>query len=377
MCHRGKKLRRFCPIASPPSQSSPKASSLMVKQSSNDVSEIFARYRPEIDAALRDCIPSDSATPDLYNILRYHLGWLDESLTPTRRHGGKMLRPTLCLLCSEAVNGNYSRALPAAAAVELLHNFSLIHDDIEDRGKERRGRKTVWALWGEPLAVNAGDAMMILSQLALLRAPTYGTDPSVVLTAARLLNQCCLALTEGQHLDLTLEGNLGLTRDQYFQIISRKTAALLGCSAHLGALCAGLRGPQAEHYRAFGTFLGLGFQIQDDVLGIWGDSQVTGKPAAADVYGHKITLPVIEALATAPPDVAAIVARVYQAEAPSSADVTEVVSLLTALGVRERVEAEASRQIDRAVAELEAASPLPGPSADLRRLGQALLGRTA
>lgn len=338
---------------------------------------IFARYRPEIEATLRDSIPSDLATPDLYDILRYHLGWLDEQLLPARGHGGKLLRPTLCLLCTEAFGGRYQRALPAAAAVELLHNFSLIHDDVEDRGHERHGRRTVWARWGEPVAVNAGDAMLVLSELALLRAPAHGADPADVLGALRLLNQCCLALSEGQHLDLTLEGNPSITRDQYFAVVSRKTAALLGCAAQIGVLCAGGRGAQAEHYRAFGTFLGLGFQIQDDVLGIWGDSRDTGKPSAADVYGRKVTLPVIEALARATPDVADFVSAVYRSPSPTPGDVAAVVEQLTTLGVRDFVEAEAAANIDHALAELDAAAPLPGPGADLRSLAQALVGRTS
>ena len=341
------------------------------------VAAVFARYRPELESVLRDSIPSDSVTPDLYDILRYHLGWLDEQMVPTRRHGGKMLRSTLCLLCAEAYSGSYQRALPAAAAVELLHNFSLIHDDVEDRGKERRGRLTVWARWGEPVAVNAGDAMLILSELTLLRAPAYGADPANVLAAMRLLNQTCLALAEGQHLDLTLEGNPEISRDQYFEVISRKTAALLGCSAQIGPLCAGARGAQADHYRGFGTFLGLGFQIQDDVLGIWGDPHITGKPFAADVYGRKVTLPVIEALARATPDVAAFISAVYRSSSPTPSDVSAVVEHLTELGVREIVEAEAASYIDRAMDELEAVSPLPGPAADLGVLAQALVGRTS
>ncbi len=338
---------------------------------------IFARYRPELDAVLRDAIPSDSATPDLYDILRYHLGWLDDDLLPNRQKTGKMLRPTLCLLCAEAFTGNYQRALPAAAAVELLHNFSLIHDDIEDRGSQRHGRRTIWARWGEPLAVNAGDAMLILSEIALLRAPAYGADPSNVMAALRLLNQCCLALCEGQHLDLVLEGNPAINRDQYFEVISRKTGALLGCSAEIGVLCVGARGSQAEHYREFGTSLGIGFQIQDDVLGIWGDPNLTGKPPAADVSGRKVTLPVIEALRWASPDVAEFISAVYRSDSPSPGDVAEVVGQLTALGVREVVEEEASRIIAHGIEELEAASPLDGPAADLRALAQALVGRVS
>lgn len=349
----------------------------MSHPSPGSVSAIFARYRAEIEAVLRDCIPSDTATPALYDILRYHLGWLDEQFRPVQRSAGKMLRSTLCLLCCEAVSGDYQRALPAAAAVELLHNFSLIHDDVEDRGEERRGRKTVWALWGEPIAVNAGDTMLVLSQLAMLRAPTHGVDPANALTAMRLLNQCCLALTEGQHLDLSLEGNIEISLDQYLEIISRKTAALLGCAAQLGALSAGARGLVSEQYRDFGIYLGLGFQIQDDILGIWGDPVITGKPAAADVYGHKVTLPVIAALAQAPSEIARQIAQVYRCPQPSPEEVAAVVNHLTVLGVRGQAEAEAARYISRALDTLDAAAPLPSPAADLRAVVQALVGRAS
>jgi len=200
-----------------------------------DLAAIVARFRCDLETELRRSVPTSHDAPELFDLLRYHLGWLDENLLPTRARGGKLLRPTLCLLSCEAVGGDYHRALPAAAALELLHNFSLIHDDVEDRGHERHGRATLWARWGEPLAVNAGDALLIVSELALLESPKRGLTAEETLMVARVLNECCLRLTEGQHLDLRLEGNPGITRDEYFQIIARKTAALLGCSTQLGA----------------------------------------------------------------------------------------------------------------------------------------------
>jgi len=341
-----------------------------------DLTAVFARYRPALDAALRAAIPSDGATPDLYDVLRYHLGWLDEQGEPVKRHGGKQIRPTLCFLCCEAAGGDYRRALAAATALELLHNFSLIHDDVEDRGAERRGRLTVWARWGEPLAVNAGDSLLILSELALLHAPDFGIDPAATIDQMRLLNECCLTLTEGQHLDLTLEGNPGISREQYFQVIAGKTAALLGAATQLGAMSGDARPDKAVQYRQFGQALGLAFQIQDDVLGIWGEPGTTGKAAAADVYGHKVTLPVIEALQRATPTVARRITAVYQSRLPSDDEVGEVVKDLTSLGVREQAEAEVATWIERALVALDDAEPRPGPQADLQALASALVGRT-
>lgn len=342
-----------------------------------DLANVFARYRPELEATLRDCVPRGTVAPELYDILRYHLGWLDKNLTPAVGRSGKMLRPVICLLSCEAVGGDFRQGLPAAAALELLHNFSLIHDDVEDRGRERHGRVTVWANWGEPLAVNAGDAMVILSELALLRTPASRVDAEVTLAMLRLLNQCCLRLTEGQHLDLTLEGSPSLTEDQYFGIIAGKTAALLGCSAQLGALAGQAESERADSFRRFGENLGMSFQIQDDILGIWGDSRDTGKPAAADVYGRKVTLPVIEAMRRASPAVRERIALVYRSPAPTEADVAEVVGYFDELGVRVVAEAVATAHIEQARHDLTCALPLAGPGAELWALARSLIGRHA
>jgi geranylgeranyl diphosphate synthase type I len=336
----------------------------------------LARFHPALEAALQAGIPSESITPDLFDILRYHLGWLAADFTPVRASTGKRLRPLLCLLACEAAGGEFAAALPAAVAVELLHNFSLIHDDIEDRGPERRGRPTVWARWGEPLAVNAGDALLILSELALLAGEGADGNPSLALVAARQLNQCCLRLTEGQHLDLTLEGRTDLRRDDYIRLIGGKTAALLGCAAELGARFGGASPAEAEHYRAFGENLGLGFQMQDDVLGIWGLAAETGKSAAADVYGRKVTLPVIQALAQAEPADRARLEAVYQSKAPTPEQVAEVVTIFDRLGVRGEIEAAAQAYVERAVQALNQAAPRPQPASALRWLAYSLLGRT-
>jgi geranylgeranyl diphosphate synthase, type I len=342
-----------------------------------DLAAIIARYRPEVEACLRTSVPDGRGAPELFAILKYHLGWLDASFTPVDGRGGKMLRPVLCLLACAAAGGDYRRAMPAAAALELLHNFSLIHDDVEDRGTERHGRKTVWAQWGEPLAVNAGDALLIVSELTLLRSLDVGLDPGIVLTMSRILNECCLTLTEGQHLDLTQEGNPDIDLDTYFRIIRGKTAALLGCSTQLGALAAGATPDRAEAYRRFGEHVGLSFQIQDDVLGIWGNPQDTGKPAAADVYGRKVTLPVIDALARAPDSVAARIAAIYRSKSLSRADVGEAIAQFNALGTRQRAEVRGEAYLQRALGELVGVVEDEAAAAELRALAASLVGRKA
>jgi geranylgeranyl diphosphate synthase type I len=342
-----------------------------------DLTAIVARYRREVEGYLRAAVPAGQSAPDLFGVLKYHLGWQDARFNPIVTRGGKLLRPVFCLLACRAAGGDYQRALPAAAALELLHNFSLIHDDVEDRGTERHGRKTVWAQWGEPLAVNAGDALLIVSELALLKSLEAGLTPETVLTMCRVLNECCLTLTEGQHLDLTNEGNSRIDLATYLQIIHGKTAALLGCSTELGAIVAGASLDRAAAYRRFGEYVGLSFQIQDDVLGIWGDPRDTGKPPAADVHGRKVTLPVIDALARAPEPIAARLAAIYQSGAPTPAEVAKVIEQLNELGSRELAEARAAEYLDRALAELENEVEDEGAASELCALARSLIGRKA
>src|SRR5215213_4167669 len=168
----------------------------------------------------------------LRGMLEYHLGWRDENLQPSAAPGGKRVRPALCLLACEAAGGEWREALPSAAAVEMVHNFSLIHDDIEDASPLRRHRPTVWALWGVPLAINTGDAMLVEAQLAPLAANGPGERK---LAAVELLGQACRALCAGQHRDLTPEAT-GHTLDAYYAMIEGKTAPLFATGATLGAL---------------------------------------------------------------------------------------------------------------------------------------------
>lgn len=348
----------------------------MPEEHPRDLPAILGRYRIDVETLLRDSIPSDPVVGDMYQMLRYHLGWIDSNFDPVRQRGGKHLRPVLCLLSCEAVGGDARRALPAAAAVELFHNFSLVHDDVEDRSDQRRGRPTVRAVWGDGLAVNAGDAMLVLSELALLRATSHGVDPSLVLTLIRVMNRAFLAVAEGQHLDLSLEGNPDVTREQYEAIVQRKTAALIGAAAHLGALSGGARSERAEHFRRFGSALGVAFQIQDDILGIWGDPTEVGKGQAGDVYGRKVTLPVIIALERANPRVAVRIRRVYRSGSITAEDVEEIIQHLSDLGGREAAEAEVQREVALATEELEKAQPESGAATDLWIVAQSLIGRT-
>lgn len=250
---------------------------------------------PAVETELRSIVAQHlpGRVAELREMMSYHLGWTGEGAGKEAQ--GKRIRPLLVLLSAAAAGGDWHTALPAAAAVELIHNFSLIHDDIEDQSRLRRGRPTVWAVWGIPQAINAGDTMFTLAQIAILRIANI-IPANQALSAANCLNQTCLDLTRGQYLDISYEGRCDLTLEDYWPMVEGKTAALLGCCTELGAIAAGVDDTRRAAFRQFGLSLGLAFQAQDDWLGIWGDPSVTGKSAASDLTSGKKSLPVLFAL---------------------------------------------------------------------------------
>jgi geranylgeranyl diphosphate synthase, type I len=250
---------------------------------------------PEIEANLQQMLSKyiPDHYPELREMLVYHMGW--ESLDDVKNRGGKRIRPLLVLLCANAVSGDWLQALPAASAVEFIHNFSLIHDDIQDNSELRRGRKTVWVKWGIAQAINAGDLMFTIGHLSMLHLEP-DLDSVIVMKASELLLQSCVFLTRGQYRDISYENRDDISLDDYWNMIGGKTAALLGCSAKLGALIGKADKNLCDKFHSFGYSLGLAFQIQDDWLGIWGDSALTGKAIDSDLVAGKKTLPILYGL---------------------------------------------------------------------------------
>lgn len=226
------------------------------------------------------------------SMIEYQLGLAPADQVSSR---GKRLRPLIVLAVCHALGGNWLLAKPAAAAVELMHNFSLIHDDIQDGSLLRRGKDTLWVKWGMPQAINAGDAMFALSNnLSLSLSAVF--DRETTLKANEIMQIACLNLTRGQYLDLAFEKAENISIPDYWQMVEGKTGSLLGACFELGALLAGKQGDSLTAFLRIGSEIGTAFQVQDDWLGIWGEEQITGKSNSNDLLERKKTFPVLRAL---------------------------------------------------------------------------------
>jgi len=301
------------------------------------------RYRPWVMEELRRCAELDGP---LGVLVRYPLGLCEADGSAGPGIGGKLLRPCLVLFSCEALGGEFGRALPLAAALELIHNFSLVHDDIQDGDELRRGRPTAWKAFGIGQAINAGDALLALALRVALRADLPG---AVKLQAQEALVSATLAMIEGQVLDLAAEGK-PLDGEGYLGMARRKTGALLGCAFVLGALAAGrpdLWGTSQE----LGEELGLAFQIQDDLLGIWGDPRKTGKPVGSDLLRKKRSFPVSFALERDPELVGLLSSPKDHMDA--------ILRRLEEVGAREAAQEEVKRRLSRAE-RLSLELPWPG-----------------
>ena len=253
------------------------------------IKEFQSLLIPEFIKSLEKYV--DSSFPkgfsELREIYKYHLGLGDEYSKQ-----GKRVRPLLTLMCCAGTGEEWQKALPAAVSIELIHNFSLIHDDIEDNGLIRRGKDAVWVKWGLPHGLNAGDAMFTSAFKALLLLQDNVSE-SITFKAVKLLAETCGQLTMGQFLDIDFEEREFVSVDEYLKMVNGKTAALISCSVKMGALIGELPPIEQKKYQDFGKALGIAFQMYDDWLGVWGDYENTGKSTTGDIVERKKTLPII------------------------------------------------------------------------------------
>jgi geranylgeranyl diphosphate synthase type I len=320
------------------------------------ISLVFLRYQQDILHVLRNALTqisnnsirnSSEVLSAYYGQMQYHLGWVDEHFSPVSSHPGKLLRPTLLLLSYEIAGAwglatepsddhrYLQRALPAAAAVELAHNFTLIHDDIEDADIERRHRPTVWKIWGIPQGINTGDGMIFLAHLALWYAQDDGIDSGRMLRLGQILDHALLTITEGQYLDLSFERLQHVSVEKYVDMIGRKTATLLSCSAEMGALLGCNDTTLIESLRRFGWSLGIAFQVRDDLLGIWDPAGTLGKTSTGDIYRRKKSLPVIHAFSVADEKTRRELREIYQQDMPLTEEQVErVLTIFERMGTQ-------------------------------------------
>jgi geranylgeranyl diphosphate synthase, type I len=333
------------------------------------------RYREGIVGELKAVLEPLQGPP--YSLMRYHLGWEDREGLAVVSRGGKLLRPALCLLCCEASGGDWRPALPAAAAIELLHNFTLLHDDIEDASTERHGRGTVWSVWDVAEAINAGDGMLALSHATLLRLDERGHPAELVLRAARILDDGTLRLCEGQHRDLVVNRKPHATRNDYLAMIEGKTASLLAASCGIGALLANASDETIAGLQEFGRRLGLAFQIRDDILGIWGIEEETGKPSSDDLRNGKRSYPIVAALERTNEEQREALQALLNRASQYDDALAAARAMLERLGAREESERAAREQAEAAIASIAGLPLEPARRADLEALARFAADRSA
>ncbi|GAA3542677.1 family 2 encapsulin nanocompartment cargo protein polyprenyl transferase [Amycolatopsis ultiminotia] len=326
------------------------------------VAEVLDWSRGRWEPAMRAAV--DRLPASMRRIAGYHFGWWDATGEPVSGSGGKALRPALVLLCAEAAGGDPADAIAAAVAVELVHNFSLLHDDVMDGDETRRHRPTAWTVFGTGSAVLAGDALLTLAFDVL-----SADGPA----ATRLLSTAVLELLHGQHEDLAFERRDEVSTEECVRMAQGKTAALLSAACTLGVLVVGGRGTHVERFGRFGRSLGLAFQHVDDLLGIWGDPAVTGKPVYSDLRSRKKSLPIVAALTsatTAGDELAAL----YREPLPDH-ELAHAASLVDSAGGRRWSHAQADGLLNDALAALTAAGPTPRPTAELTALAHLITRR--
>ncbi len=305
--------------------------------------DFLGKYQEPVQAALRDRLAG--FPPPIGTMLRYHMGWESPSGVPEEYASGKRLRPALCLFTCEAYGGDIADALPAAVALELIHNFSLIHDDIQDQDLERHGRGTVWSIWGKPSGVVAGNALRTVADATVYDLRQAGASSQAVLETTQTLTGRCLELVEGQRMDLSFEDRLNVTPDEYLDMVARKTGALVEAAMRMGALLGGASMEQADRAARCGRLLGLTFQARDDVLGIWGDPVLMGKATGADIRRRKKSLPVVFGFTQSTGEAKERLERIYGAdEAMGEAEVSEVMGILDRLDALEYAQSVAEEK---------------------------------
>ena len=332
--------------------------------------EIFQEYLAPLDTAMRESFDRHLSPSGLNVMMKYAMGWVDKDNQPYHEPTGKRLRPIFVFLCNSAAGGRWQDTMAAGVAVELLHNFSLIHDDIEDNSPIRHNRPTVWKVWGVPDAINAGDAMFTLAYAALTDLKTGGLSAERTLNIVEEFNRTNIALTRGQFLDMNFEKRQSVTIDEYIDMIGGKSASLLSFCSRVGAMVAKDDLALAKQFASFGTNLGIAFQMRDDILGIWGDPSVTGKSVASDIISRKKSLPVLYGL-----EKHSGLQEIYFQDQLTDEDVHMTVQILDECGALDYTRAQEEKYYSAALASLDATQLQNEAMGTLRKFVDLLFNR--
>ncbi|GAB3503410.1 family 2 encapsulin nanocompartment cargo protein polyprenyl transferase [Amycolatopsis cihanbeyliensis] len=332
------------------------------------VPEVLSAGRGLVDPALRTAV--DTLPSEMRHVTGYHLGWWDENGRSLREAGGKAIRPAMVLLAAEAAGGRPADAVPAAVAVELVHNFSLLHDDVMDGDVTRRHRPTAWSVFGVGAAILAGDSLLTLALDVLARSGHPAAQQGI-----RTLAAAVQELVGGQSADLVFETRSDVGLAECLRMAEGKTGALLGCTTALGGAFAGGGPEQVDRLRRFGAQLGLAFQFVDDLLGIWGEPAVTGKPVYSDLQNRKKSMPVVAALTSDTPQGRELATLYYREQPLSGTELVRAAELIDATGARDWSQEQADELLARALRDLAAAGPRPRAGAELAALARLVTRR--
>ncbi len=350
-------------------------SSIKTQKNIVSIPAFFGRYQDIIHRSISSALKVNQSD-QLQTIIRYHLGEVDANGAPAQSSKGKALRPVMCLLACQSLGGSIDHALPAATALELIHNFSLIHDDIQDGDKERHGRPTVWWIWGRDKGLVSGNAMRIIADTTLWEMIKQGAGYSKSLSASRLLLQSYIEMIDGQYLDMSFENFLDIKLSDYILLISLKTGALIRCAMELGAFMASDDKVLHKAFRKSGELLGASFQIRDDYLGIWGDQSVTGKSVGADIFRKKKSFPVVYTFDQAKGKDKSLLDKIYSEKNLNDEDVETVLKIMYKVGAKQYSEKIAYSKCKEAMKALPVTSISKQGWTEFKELGDFFVSRS-
>ena len=336
------------------------------------LSDLFeVKYSGPLEEELRETFAGQQGL--LHNMLLYQLGWMDEQGTPLTGPSGERRHPLLCLLSCESVLGEYVPALPAAAAVELVHNFCLIHEDVQIGSPNRGPRPTVWWIWGPGQAINAGDGMHALARLALMRLQDRGIPVARVIAAMRLFDRSCLNICEGQHLDLVFQERLDVGVNAYLKMAADRTGGLMSCAMGLGALAGTDDDTVVEAFKSCGEYLGIAYQIKSDILDLQASS--SEEMPSSNLLNKKKLLPIVHALETGEIKSKRELGTIYFKRVLEPPDIQKIMDILSESSAFEYAQERVDEYCQKAMRALEGIDISAWGRAELEKLCQKLISR--